>query len=510
MNSSTISLLFTACAFTSLLATGSPRAQGVDELGEGDVRSVASSASHADQEDPPFLLADELLATDPWLDPAVTPAQDLAGVGAGGRRAAPRRGGSSFALGPRSSISTTRSGGASALGLASIPFMIGDTNAGTCLAFNGIIEWEVSNPSLSCSRLNISENNTAIPVDRAYFSYRHYENAAQLRLFQFADSFDVDQFTAGYERTFWEGMASVELRAPLEARLRSDFVSAIVVDPPGPEGTADLVVPLGSGGETQLEAGNLSIILKAKLVEQDRFLLSGGLGATLPTASDVDVGLALVGFPEIAFANAPNILAQSAGFSQYEFENETVYLSPFLAWVYAGPSRKWFHQGFLQIEAAANPASFTAAGGYDNIFTDLARNPVGVASYNIAPGFEGKLQPQTLMRLNLGVGRELFAQPRADWLQRLAGLAELHYTTTLEDATLVDVPLVETLNVGQTLPLDLDIGNLANRVDVLNAALGLSAEVRSWVVTNGFVAPIRDSPDRGFDFEYNIQLQRLF
>lgn len=54
------------------------------------------------------------------------------------------------------------------------------------------------------------------------------------------------------------------------------------------------------------------------------------------------------------------------------------------------------------------------------------------------------------------------------------------------------------------------VGNQANRVDILNAALGLSAEVRAWVITNGFVAPIRSAPDRGFDFEYNLQAQRLF
>jgi hypothetical protein len=54
------------------------------------------------------------------------------------------------------------------------------------------------------------------------------------------------------------------------------------------------------------------------------------------------------------------------------------------------------------------------------------------------------------------------------------------------------------------------VGNGDNRVDILNAALGVSANVGGWVVTNGFVAPLRRAPDRGFDFEYNLQIQRPF
>ena len=31
-----------------------------------------------------------------------------------------------------------------------------------------------------------------------------------------------------------------------------------------------------------------------------------------------------------------------------------------------------------------------------------------------------------------------------------------------------------------------------------------------WIVTNGVVAPLRNEANRGFDFEYNMQLQRPF
>ena len=103
-------------------------------------------------------------------------------------------------------------------GLSNTPFMIGDTGAGTCFAFTGLLDAELSHPTLTCSRLNISENNSPLPTDRVYFSYRHFHNASNLRFYQFEESFDVNRFTLGGERTFCDGMMSVEMRLPLEQR----------------------------------------------------------------------------------------------------------------------------------------------------------------------------------------------------------------------------------------------------------------------------------------------------
>lgn len=90
-----------------------------------------------------------------------------------------------------------RSAASSTSGLASVPFMIGDTGAGTCFAFTGLLDVELSHPTLTCNRLNISENNTPLPTDRLYFSYRHFENASNLRYFQFEENFNVDRYTLG-------------------------------------------------------------------------------------------------------------------------------------------------------------------------------------------------------------------------------------------------------------------------------------------------------------------------
>ena len=99
----------------------------------------------------------------------------------------------------------------------------------------------------------------------------------------------------------------------------------------------------------------------------------------------------------------------------------------------------------------------------------------------------------------------------AAWIQKLTGLFEIHYTTTLNDAKISEIPLFFNTNTFSGFGLDsIDVGNEANRIDVLNVVTGLSANVGKWVVTNGVSAPVRKGADRGFDFEYNLQLQRPF
>ena len=73
--------------------------------------------------------------------------------------------------------------------------MFGDTGAGTCLSFGtlGYLEGGLSHPTLTCSRLNVAENNRALVTDRAYFSYRHFENATPGKIFTLMQNLNVDR-----------------------------------------------------------------------------------------------------------------------------------------------------------------------------------------------------------------------------------------------------------------------------------------------------------------------------
>lgn len=383
------------------------------------------------------------------------------------------------------------------LGLASVPFMLGDTGAGTCFSLRGIITADISHPSMTCHRLNVSENNTALPVDRVYYSYRHFNNSNGLQVFQYRETFDLDVHTLGTERTFWDGMGSVEMRLPIEYRLRSDIISLIA---PG-AGVVDVIT-----GDQDREAGigNLAFITKFLLMERPSFILSGGMGVTVPTSSDVDYDIGVQ--DTIIFPIAPGVTGDTLSTFENTYFNETVYLSPFMSWLWV-PSSRWYHQGFLQVEVAANPSTYrTDGGGVTDFFFNGA--PIGDVVYRTPGGLptDTNVFAQTLLRANLGVGYRLTEANDKNWFSNLRALFEFHYTTTLQDGILSPIA-IEQIGTGAFFEQSATAGNANRRADVLNAATGLSANVGRFIVTNGVVAPIRTGNDRGFDFEYNCQVQ---
>ncbi len=406
------------------------------------------------------------------------------------------------AVNPRSLFSNPAAAGA-LTGLASVPYMIGDTNAGTCFSLRGVVDADIGHPTLTCSRLNISENNAALPTDRFYYSYRHFHNSTQLRVYQFIEEYNIDRHVLGFEKTAADGLVSLEVRLPIVERLRSDVIS--IVDP---ERTG--IVDLVSDEEREVGLGNVSLIGKTLLLQNRDFVWSAGLGVTLPTAEDVRYRLG----NRVSVPNdlVPGLVAINTSVFDLLYENETVYLSPFTAWYWQPNRSRWFHQGFLQVEVAANPSTLNAevAG-----FSDFTFNGVD-AGFNFfnTPGagpVEVDVFAQTLMRLNLGVGYELLRPDARRTVSTARALFEMHYTTTVQEANRSLLPLQQFgAGVGTVFPQFAQVGNAENRTDILNAAVGLSAGVGPMYVTNAVVAPLKDGPDRGFDFEYNLQVQWLF
>jgi hypothetical protein len=403
-------------------------------------------------------------------------------------------------------------------GLASVPFMIGDTGAGSCISYGSFLDVELGHPTLACGRLNVAEANTPLPIDRLYYSYRHFANATPTRVFQYSEDFDVDRHTLAGERTFFNEMMSMEIRVPIEYRLNSQSgtyaVNAFDQTIAAPAGFDPI---FGFGSDRQAELGNVSMIFKALLMERRNFAMSVGLGVTLPTAKDVTYDATIDEY--ITFQQAPFLARYAIQLSSIA-TNETVYLAPYSAWIYQ-PNERFFHQGFLQIETPANDSFFLIDGGglaaFDTNNNGIVSNNFpdpGDTQYGFITPFPvgfTKLQPQTLMRLNLGWGYVLSENARANWIQKLTGLFEVHYTSTLNDATFGTVQLI-TLSGSSITGLDtITVGNKNNRVDIVNLTTGVTANMGNWVMTHGFTAPVKDCEcSRGFDFEYNLQMQRPF
>lgn len=388
----------------------------------------------------------------------------------------------------------TGSFGLASAPVSAAPNMIGDTTGGGCgsLTFSGAVGAQVSHPTFACSRLNIAENNSPIVRRRDYLSYRHFHNASDISIFPNdpgggQNSLHIERFTLGFERPVFEG-TSVELRVPINHELNSNLNFSQTTGP---------VIDLPLDDATQ-ELGNLALILKHRLRDGKTYYLSGGVSLNIPTAPDVT----LRGFidddefpvTEDAMGN-PILLPVEVDFNGV-VRNETWNLSPFLAGVWT-PNEKWFTQGFLQVDIPLNRSQASLD------FTGT------IPGANIPDFNEADLiAQQTLMRVNVGVGRWWFRHPCA-FVRGIATMLEVHHTTTLEDAELLG-PVSLIPGQGGVPETVLRVGNLANRVDSTNVVLGVPIQTAWLDIYNGFIAPVTTGDNRGFDFEYNLMIQRRY
>lgn len=231
-------------------------------------------------------------------------------------------------------------------------------------------------------RVKIAENNKALPTDRVFFAYNHFHNVLST---QFATvpprSGPIDRYTIGVEKTFWDGMGSVEVRMPFS-------------------GTYRWATPFGGPTVNNGQIGNLAVILKMLLLEHEDFVFAAGLGLDTPTGSDLNVDL------------MPGGLL---------LETKSTHILP---WIGVGgtPTEKAFYHMFLQLDFAASgdPLTFVPAAG--------PAVPVGV------------LTDQNLMYFDVGGGVWIHENPDAPFLTGVAVTSEFHYTTTIQDTDTVVIP----------------------------------------------------------------------
>jgi hypothetical protein len=223
-------------------------------------------------------------------------------------------------------------------------------------------------------------------------------------------------------------------------------------------------------------------------------ILLGDFNAVLPVVDNPEPG-------------DPFLVADNDVDFEISAKNQTVTLSPFLA--YAAQRKRFFHQAFAQIDVPANSSDASAriSGMVSPVLTPpptpLAPIPVGLTQ-------DFGVQTQTLMRLNLGAGYFLYQGTGRDRIRSVSALFEMHYTTTLIDAKREEITLLEYDYLGESLPVTLTVGNIENRVDILNAGGGLAIQLAKTTIIAGVMAPLRNAPERPFDTEINFQVQRQF
>ena len=223
--------------------------------------------------------------------------------------------------------------------------------------------------SAAVRRIKISENNSPIPRHRLYFTYNYFNDVP-------AGLNDVNRYTFGFEKPFYDDVMSIDVRFPFAGTLAADQITG----QPSARGT---------------EFGNINATLKAILLNGQNWMLSGGLGVAMPTGSDSTVSL----------ADGTQILS---------IENESVHLIPFVAWLHT--NNRAFFQTFVQLDLDANGNSING-----DVF--------GGALPEI-----GTLNDASLFMLDASFGYWAYQNPSARGITSIAPVAELHYTSTLSDA----------------------------------------------------------------------------
>ena len=400
---------------------------------------------------------------------------------------------------PDNGAEESREESAASLTTTNAPNMIGDSNAGGCGAvyFRGVQTLVVQHPIFACSRMNLSENNKAEVQDRVYCTFRHYEGTSLMDIFGFQDPsriklFDVNQCMLGFEKKLTDS-TSVEVRLPINSQMGNDLKFS--------DNNGSYSLPFDY--ETSL--GNVGVILKQALLITPKVYLSAGVGVNIPTAPNLKIQGQVTDHrfpvydpnnpsaPPLAFVDVDNFVLNG------EVDNETVNLMPFFALTWT-PRENWFVNAFFQIDVPLNPDGVSVSENLQSPDLPQGQNPFHFSGSDT-------LDEQTLLRVNAGLGRWVYRNESAKYLNGIAMMFEVHYTSTLQDAQIISFNAIPNLGNGATT---FNLGNGKNRMDVVNVLLGVPIVMGKTTISNGFVVPVTEERDRGFSFEYALLVDRHF
>lgn len=295
-------------------------------------------------------------------------------------------------------------------------------------------------------RVKLSEGSSPLPRDRVFFHYSLFHNAD---LFQ--DAIDVQRFTPGFEKTFLDGRASVELRAPFATTLDGDIIAG------------------GMTNTSAVESGNFSMAFKLLLSQTDEWVTSGGVQIVVPTADDLHIA-------------APN------GQEIFRIRNESVRLSPFFG-VLNTPNDRAFMQAFLQLDADTNGNS-----------VQINRAVLPQVGGMPQTGFttEGNLESPTFLYADVNVGYWIHRDRANDGLTGVAPFFEVHYNRNLDSPN----PVATSVGV---------VGGKFETIETVNLTMGTTFEFGlASILQLGYVVPVSGGIDKTFDGELRVILSHRF
>ena len=212
--------------------------------------------------------------------------------------------------------------------------------------------------------------------------------------------------------------------------------------------TVDSTRDFGAGGSLRdVEFGNVSLYLKTVLYQDCCKTVSAGLGIDLPTADDIEI-IDLAG-------------------DDFSLDNDVVTLAPYIAFLRADACSNMFMHGFVQFVLPTDDYDIVADGDAD------------------------QLDGGTYLFVDASIGYWL----RQDCCGGVAAIAELHYAENIEGGDIAS-PGGEEVR--------------SSDFESLNATAGLHFANGCWSVRPAVVLPLLDRPNRAFDWEFALQVNRRF
>lgn len=303
-------------------------------------------------------------------------------------------------------------------------------------------------PSITTGRQKLSENASPIPRDRVFVNYNYFHNTPLA-----AGGVDVNRVTPGFEKTFFDGNASFELRTPFASTLDS---------------TVDLN---GVTNNTNTEFGNLTMYMKYLFYTDSTWALSTGMGITVPTADDFVV-------------RGQN--GAGTNITLTRIDNQSVHLMPFIGGTYT-PNDRFFAQGMIQVDVDVNGNPVTVSGYEADDFTGVQQG--------LGRGYD-----YTYMYFDINTGYWVFQDHGSGrFITGLAPIAELHLNQSVGGASSV-AGGVDGVNWSF---------QSAGTVSQLNGLVGMTAILRDTsTLTLAYCTPM--TSQRAFDGEFRLNFNWYF
>jgi hypothetical protein len=314
-----------------------------------------------------------------------------------------------------------------------------------------------------------------MPQDRLIFNYDYFNNVPLA-----PGGINVNRFSAGFEKTFFDGNFSVELLVPFATTLDNNI-------------NASYDEGLGTTNLNAVELGNVLIWTKGLVYKNETCAISAGLGIEVPTAPDTTVNI----------VSPP---ADGGSTALYEIRNRSAHLLPFIGSVWT-PTSKFFVQQFLQfdIDTVGNKV-------LENDGNDLSPN-----YGDLVP--DGRLHAAPFAYYDLSLGYWLFHdQPCSGrFLTGLATIFEVHYNQALArsnsvtiDSSAFDTPVNGWEAIGPSQYVT-PSGSVLLGGDPIFSSVNLTTGVTAEIADNatlsvGYTFPLSG----GLGREFSNQLQVYF